>query len=131
MNYDSIEEHLKLANIKVRTYCGPNFWFQYNKLEHRFEAWEQRGPMLQMLFPVDVNGIPLAEITDWEIEHLVKFVRRRRTTQSEREFFQNQEYRKWTDPKTYKPKTVQEDPDKWVDSSAKVENVKRVRVPLQ
>lgn len=129
MNYDSIEERLEWANQKVRTYCGPNFWFEFNRNERVFEAWEKRGPMRQMLFPVDVNGEPLPTITDWEIMHMIRFVRRRRTTQAEKRYYDDKEYKQWTNPSDYKPRTEIENKE-WVDTSPKVKGVKRMRVSV-
>lgn len=88
-----IKELLEKANKKIRAYCGPNYFFDYNMLDGKFWFKEKRGPMLNWIFPLDVQGHPLAFITDWEISYAVTFLRRRRS--HEEDFYRNKEYRRW------------------------------------
>lgn len=78
---------------------GKDYWFKFNQYESRFEFWEQRGPIKQMVFPLTVGDKPLQDITDWEIKHAVNFVRRARQQRAQEQYFWNKEYEKY---ETYK-----------------------------
>lgn len=126
MRTEWINKRLRWANERIRIYCGPNFWFQFSYRYNRFEFWEQRGPIRQMVFPVDMGGYPLPDITDWEIEHAVKFLRKRRTGKSEENFYKYKEYKKWTEPDSYVDWKKKEDLSGWTNTSPKVDGVKKV-----
>lgn len=80
------------ANLRCTT---DKFWFEYNRAEKRYEFWEKRGPMKNMVFPVDFRGEPLSKLTNWEVRTAVLFVRGARTTAKEENYYKNKEYRKW------------------------------------
>lgn len=79
MNKLEIQEMCEEATDRVNKILGGDrYGFLYNERTWEFEFWELRTPRPQCLFPLDLNGEPLDEITDWEIFHAVQFVRRRR-----------------------------------------------------
>lgn len=90
-----IKQILEKANKRIRAYCGPNYWFDYNLKDGKFWFIERRGPMINWIFPLDLNGYPLPNITEWEVYHAVKFLRRRRSPQAEEEFYKEKKYRQW------------------------------------
>lgn len=90
-----IKRVLDKANKKIRTYCGPNYWFDYNQSDGKFWFIEKRGPMINWIFPLDLNGNPLPYITEWEIFHAVTFLRRSRRPETEQAFFDEKQYRRW------------------------------------
>lgn len=112
MHSSIVEAKIKKANIRLRLYCGPNFKFLYNPLERRFELWEKRGPLTQMVIPLTAAGRALPDITDWEFQTAKRFVARRRKD-GDREFYKYKEYKKWTAPKEYVDWRPKDDPTKW------------------
>jgi hypothetical protein len=88
-----IQRVLAKANKRVRAYCGPNYFFDYNMMDGKFWFKEKRGPMLNWIFPLDVQNHPLSDITDWEMNYAVTFLRKRRS--NEEAFYANKEYRRW------------------------------------
>lgn len=97
MMYDSefnIKRNLEWANKKLRnTLCSPNFWFDFNRVKRQFEFWEKRGPITQMVFPLDFAGEPLERITEWELRHAVYFVHGVRTPEKEENYYKHKEYK--------------------------------------
>ncbi len=72
-------ERCKWATERVNAVLGGDrYAFKFNEKTHEFEFWEVNTPKPQCIFPLDLNGEPLSDITDWEIEYAIKFVRRRR-----------------------------------------------------
>ena len=100
MKSDWIKRRCEWATSRVNSILGGNsLWFEFNKLEHRFEFWEQRGPVTQMIFPLTLGNSPLPDITDWEIRHAVQFVQRARQKYAEDRYYQQKEYEKWENHK--------------------------------
>lgn len=91
----SIKEILAKANKKIRSYCGPNYWFDYDLRDGKFWFIERRGPMINRIFPLDLNGNPLSKITDWELYHAINFLRGRRRPETEEKFYAEKQYRRW------------------------------------
>lgn len=91
-----IKKNLKWANKKLRGIIGGDaFWFDYNRATHTFEFWEKRGPMQQMVFPVNVARRALPEISEWEIEHAINFIRSSRSPENEDVWLKHKKYKQW------------------------------------
>lgn len=90
------EERCKWATERVNNILGgDSYRFEYNEKEWRFEFWEDRATITQMIFPLTLGNTPLPDITDWEIRHAVNFVRRLRREEAQKRFLQQKEYEKW------------------------------------
>lgn len=90
-----VAEELDRANEELRRHLSSNYWFDFNRIAMQYELWERRGPMVQMIFPVTLNGEPIPFISQWEIRAAVAFVRRRRRPEQQKEWLDRKEYRKW------------------------------------
>lgn len=96
MTKDQIKERCEWATHRVQAIVGgDNYWFQYNEHEWMFEFWERRGPIKQLIFPLELNGEPLRNITDWEVHHAVNFVRSVRHQRAQEEYFNNKKYEQY------------------------------------
>ena len=118
-----LDKRVKEPNRRIRKICGPNYFFLYNGLEQRFEFWEIRGPISQMVFPVVVTGLELTRITDNEMWFATNFVREARGDRAQEQYYKNKEYKKWTAPDEYVDWRPKDNPDDWVDTSPKVSNL--------
>ena len=119
-------EETKKANRVLRHVVGPNYKFYFNEMEREYELWEQRGPMFQLIIPIQFAGEKLNRITDREIRFARGFVMRRRAKNDE-DYYKHKEYKKWTAPDEYVDWRPQEDESKWKDTSYHPDNYKRVK----
>lgn len=129
MHSSQVERILTEANKKLRTHAGPNFYFKYDKKERQFQLWEKRGPLTQMVFPLNVGSWNIPFITDIEIRMAKQFVLRRRKDR-DRDYYKYKEYNKILKPNDYVDWRPTDDASKWVDSSPRDPNYKKVSVPI-
>ena len=113
-----IEKEIQKANKSVRAYCGNNFWFEYSYKEGCYELWEQRGPMRQLVIPLNIpNRKP--EIGDMGLYLAYNFVRHRRKNRDE-DFHKYKLYKQWTKPDEY-VNPYKETSGEWKDTSPKID----------
>lgn len=130
MRKEWIKKRIKWANEKIRAYCGPDYFFKFNEETDKFEFWEHRGPLTQMVFPLDVGNRPLRDITDWELQHAIHFVRKVRNPEAQENYYKYKEYDKVLKPKEYVDWRSKEDDSKWVNSSPYPKNYKKRKVTI-